>query len=156
MTGGGRGIGFALCKAVAQQGGNVAVLDALPAPVDEFHTLADRYAVQTFFQRADVTKQESLESGFAGAVEKLGPLTGCVPAAGIAIDKPIGETTWEEALRVLEVSMSPSHLTHARNMWVPREECKTDPPIQTPSGPGARPGPSHSTSPRTAGAAASS
>lgn len=109
VTGGGRGIGFALCKAVAQQGGNVAVVDALPEPVEEFHALAEKYSIKTFFQRADVTKQESLESAFSSAVDKLGPLTGCVPAAGIAIDKPIGETTWEEALRVLEVSKCLSH-----------------------------------------------
>lgn len=104
VTGGGRGIGFAICKAIAQQGGNVAVLDALPEPVEEFHSLDKRYGIKTFFQKADVTKQQSLDSAFKSAVDTIGPLRGCVPAAGIAVDKPIGETSWEEALRVLEVN----------------------------------------------------
>ena len=104
VTGGGQGIGFAISKAIAQQGGNVAVLDALPEPVEEFHALSKKYGIKTFFQRADVTKQGSLESGFDAAVKEIGPLQGCVPAAGIAIDKPIAETNWEEALRVLEVN----------------------------------------------------
>lgn len=104
VTGGGRGIGFAICKAIAQQGGNVAVLDALPEPVEEFHTLERRYGIKTFFQRVDVTKQQSFESAFSSAVERIGPLQGCVPAAGIAIDKSIAETTWDEALRVLEIN----------------------------------------------------
>lgn len=104
VTGGGRGIGFAISRAIAQQGGNVAILDALPEPVKEFHSLESKYGIKTTFQQADVTKQSSLESAFSAAIDKVGPLQGCVPAAGIAIDKPIGETNWDEALRVLEVN----------------------------------------------------
>jgi len=104
VTGGGRGIGFAVCKAIAQQGGNVAVLDALPEPVEEFHQLASKHSIKTSYQQTDVTKQDSLESAFAAAVEKTGPITGCVPAAGVAVDKPMAETTWQEAERVLMVN----------------------------------------------------
>ena len=105
VTGGGRGIGFAICKAVAQQGGNVAVLDALSEPVEEFHSLESKYGIKTFFQRADVTKEDSLAPAFAAAVDKIGPFQGCVPAAGIALDKPIEDTTWEEAMAILHVNV---------------------------------------------------
>lgn len=105
VTGGGRGIGFAISKAIAQEGGNVAVLDTLPEPVEEFYTLASTYGVKTTFQRADVTQQKSLESGFLKAVQEIGELRGCVPAAGVALDKPIGETSWEEARKILDVNV---------------------------------------------------
>ncbi|KAK3670800.1 hypothetical protein LTR78_009244 [Recurvomyces mirabilis] len=105
VTGGGRGIGFAICKAIAQMGGNIAVLDSLPKPVDEFDQLESRYGVKTSFTQADVTKQSSLEAGFKLAVDNVGPFQGCVPAAGIAVDKPFLEQTWDEATGVLNVNV---------------------------------------------------
>lgn len=105
VTGGGRGIGFAICKAVAQLGGNVAVLDALPEPVDEFGTLGERYGVQAFYARADVTQQTSLEEAFDSVVAQAGPIQGCVTAAGIALDKPFADHHWDEAQRVLNVNV---------------------------------------------------
>lgn len=104
VTGGGRGIGFAICKAIAQLGGNVAVIDALPEPVDEFNALQKDYGVSTSYRQADVTKKDSLEAAFNESVEKLGPFQGCVPAAGIALDKPLIDHAWDDSLRVLMVN----------------------------------------------------
>ncbi|KAK5172695.1 uncharacterized protein LTR77_002815 [Saxophila tyrrhenica] len=104
VTGGGRGIGFAICKAVAQMGGNVAVIDALPEPIEEFHTLEKKYGTKTTFQQADVTSEESLGSAVQDAVSAFGEFHGCVPAAGIALDKPLAQHTWAESQRVLMVN----------------------------------------------------
>ncbi|KAK3715522.1 hypothetical protein LTR37_007010 [Vermiconidia calcicola] len=104
VTGGGRGIGFAICKAIAQLGGNVAVIDALPEPVEEFHTLEKKYGTKAFYQTADVTKENSLGSAFKDAESELGEFHGCVPAAGIALDKPLADHKWDESLRVLMVN----------------------------------------------------
>jgi sorbose reductase len=104
ITGGGRGIGFAICKAITQLRGNVAVIDALSEPVEEFHTLGDKFGTKTFYQKADVTDQQSLESAFSSAVKSIGPLQGCVPAAGIALDKPLADHGWDESLKVLMVN----------------------------------------------------
>ena len=104
ITGGGRGIGFAICKAIAQLGGNVAVIDALSEPVEEFHTLGDKFGTKTFYQKADVTHQHSLESAFSTAAKEVGPFQGCVPAAGIALDKPLADHGWNESLKVLMVN----------------------------------------------------
>jgi NAD(P)-dependent dehydrogenase (short-subunit alcohol dehydrogenase family) len=104
VTGGGRGIGFAICKAIAQLGGNVAVIDALPEPVDEFHQLGQKYGTKATFQTADVTKEDSLTSAFEAAVSELGEFHGCVPAAGIALDKPLADHQWAESQRVLMVN----------------------------------------------------
>ena len=105
VTGGARGIGFAICKAVAQLGGNIAVIDALPEPVEEFHTLGDKYGVKAFYEQADATQQSSLESAFNSTLEKSGGFQGCVTAAGVALDKPFSSHTWQEARRVLDVNV---------------------------------------------------
>ena len=65
ITGGARGIGLAIAKAVAQLGGNIAVLDALPQPSKEFYALSSDYGIKTVYERVDVTVQSSLEAGFA-------------------------------------------------------------------------------------------
>jgi sorbose reductase len=118
VTGGASGIGFASTRTICELGGNVAVLDVQEKPVPEFEAqfeaLAGDFGVKTFFIQTDVTKQESLESGFKQAIEKLGGrLDGLVPAAGIAIDKAFVDQTWEEFTRIQEINVSTP--THAHN-----------------------------------------
>lgn len=105
VTGGGRGIGLAICRSIAQLGGNIAVLDALPQPVEEFHALSKNYGIQTMYERVDVTVQASLERGFENVVEKTGGVQGCVTAAGITLERPFAEHTWDESQRLLNVNV---------------------------------------------------
>ena len=49
ITGGARGIGLALGFAVAEAGGNVAVLDASSTPHDHFYILEKEFQVQVKF-----------------------------------------------------------------------------------------------------------
>lgn len=107
VTGGGRGIGFAVCKSIAQMGGNVAVIDTLPSPVPDFTTLSKNYNIQASYHRGDVTDQKSLESAFNEAVQASPneSIQGCVTAAGIVIDKPFLSHQWEESKRVLDVNV---------------------------------------------------
>jgi NAD(P)-dependent dehydrogenase (short-subunit alcohol dehydrogenase family) len=86
-------------------GGNVAVIDALPEPVEEFNTLNDKYGVQASYFHGDVTKQDSLEQAFEGVVQSAGEINGCVTAAGIVIDKPFFDHDFEESMRVLAVNV---------------------------------------------------
>jgi sorbose reductase len=103
VTGGAQGIGFASTRSICELGGNVAVLD-IQEPVAEFKSLSTEFGVKTFFIQTDVTSQESLEAGFAEAVRQLGRLDGLVPAAGIAIDKPFIDQTWNEFSRIQEIN----------------------------------------------------
>jgi sorbose reductase len=106
VTGGAQGIGFASARAICEMGGNVAVLDVQSQPVSEFGSLAKDFGVKTLFVQTDVTDQSSLESGFAKAVEGLGGrLDGLVPAAGIAIDKPFVDQTWDEFTKIQEINV---------------------------------------------------
>ena len=107
VTGGGQGIGFAVVNAICEMGGNVAVLDIRPEPIEEFNALASRYKVKTTYRQTDVGKYESLEAGFDHAISTLGSLDGLFAAAGIAIDKPFVEQTPEEFTNIQNVNVRP-------------------------------------------------
>lgn len=108
VTGGAQGIGFAATRAICEMGGNVAVLDIQEKPVAEFETLSSTFGAKTFYFQADVVKEDSLRGGFEKAVENLGTIDGLVPAAGIAIDKPFIDQTWEEFTRIQEINVRES------------------------------------------------
>ena len=110
VTGGAQGIGFAATRAISEMGGNVAVLDVQDKPTAEFYTLGSRFGVKTFYIQTDVTKQDSLIKGFEAALASLGTIDGCVPAAGIAIDKPFVDQTWDEFTRIQEINVSSANL----------------------------------------------
>lgn len=105
ITGGGRGIGFACGKAIAQLGGGVAVIDTLPEPTDEFNTLAERFGVQTSYVRGDVTKQDNLEEAFAQTVRNMGQIHGALLAAGICIDETLLEADWQHTKSTFDVNI---------------------------------------------------
>lgn len=105
ITGGGRGIGFACAKAIAQLGGGIAVIDALAEPVEEFHTLSERFGVKTSFVRGDVTTQTSLEAAFDQSVQAMGQLHGGLLAAGICVDQPLLEADWEVCQKTFNVNI---------------------------------------------------
>lgn len=107
VTGGAQGIGFAVTRAICEMGGNVAVMDIQDKPVDEkeWNSLSQKFGTKQVYIQTDVTKQESLNAAFARAVQELGSIDGLVPAAGIAIDKPFIEQTWEEFTRIQEINV---------------------------------------------------
>lgn len=76
VTGGGRGIGYAITRAIAEMGGNVAVLDILDAPVKDFGTLEGDFGVKARYIHADATNEQSLTQAFEQSLDELGSLDG--------------------------------------------------------------------------------
>ncbi|KAK0388023.1 hypothetical protein NLU13_4267 [Sarocladium strictum] len=105
ITGGAQGIGFAATRAICEMGGNVAVMDIQAKPIDDFNELASKFNVKTVYIQTDVTKEESLQASFAKAIEALGSIDGLVPSAGIAIDKPFIDQTWDEFTRIQDINV---------------------------------------------------
>tara|TARA_R110002060_G_scaffold36288_2_gene47265 strand:+ start:179 stop:790 length:612 start_codon:yes stop_codon:yes gene_type:complete len=105
ITGGAQGIGFACARAICEMGGNVAILDIQSKPVPEFEDLK-KFGTKTSYIQTDVTKEESLKSSFEQVLKVLGSVDGCVLAAGIAIDKPFVEQTWDEFNRIQDINVS--------------------------------------------------
>ncbi|KAK1635519.1 hypothetical protein BDP81DRAFT_395110 [Colletotrichum phormii] len=89
VTGGAQGISFACTRAICEMGGNVAVFDIQDKPVDEFTTLSEK----------------KIQAAFDKVIAEFGSINGCVPAAGIAIDKPFLDQTWAEFNRIQEINV---------------------------------------------------
>lgn len=100
------GIGYAITKDICEMGGNVVVLDLRDTPLEPVHELAKHFGVETHYVQADVSDEKSLQAGFDKAVQALGKLDGIVTAAGIAIDKPFVNQSWEEVNKVMQVNVS--------------------------------------------------
>ncbi|KAH8703037.1 hypothetical protein BGW36DRAFT_393506 [Talaromyces proteolyticus] len=105
VTGGAQGIGFAVTRAICEYGANVVVLDIQEKPVEEFYTLSVKYGVKATYIQSDMRQEDSLSIGVAKAISVLGTVDGIIPAAGIAIDKPFVEQTWDEFTRIQEINV---------------------------------------------------
>ena len=105
VTGGAQGIGFAVTRAICETGGNVAVLDIQQGPVAEFHSLVKEFGVKTVYIQTDVGNETSLNRAFTATLSELSTIHGLVPAAGIAIDKPFVDQTWDEFTRIQEINV---------------------------------------------------
>lgn len=105
VSGGAQGIGFAVTRAICEMGGNVAVLDIQKSPVPEFHSLGQLFGRQPIYIQTDVRNEASINRAFENVLDTFGTVHGLVPAAGIAIDKPFVEQTWEEFTRINEINV---------------------------------------------------
>ena len=105
ITGAARGIGLATAKRFFDDGWRVALLD-----VDEA-TLAQTCATlaasdATLALPCDVSDPHSVTTAFATLAERFGRLDALVNNAGIAIFKPLLETTYADWTRVLAVNLT--------------------------------------------------
>lgn len=106
VTGGAMGIGYACSHDIAELGGNVAVLDLEAQPKEPLFDLAQKYNVKIHYFQCDVSDEKAVEKAFGEAIAALGSLHGVVTCAGIAIDKPFPEQTWQEAEKIWQVNVS--------------------------------------------------
>ena len=106
VTGGGRGIGRAICLALAKAGFDVCVNYASSSAAAE-QTAADCRAlgVQAITQQADVTDPAQCQSLVEGTAQTFGRLDVLVNNAGVTADKLIlrmEESDWD---RVLDINL---------------------------------------------------
>lgn len=106
ITGGAQGIGLAISKAIAQAGGHIVAMDIQDDPKPEFLEFPGKFGVKAIYIKTDVTSEASLKAAFERAVDALGSIHGCVTCAGIAMEKPFEEHTWEEVRRVMDINVS--------------------------------------------------
>lgn len=111
VTGGARGIGAAICAALAGQGAHVAVLDLLDQTEQAAAELGQRYGVPTMAVRADVTDAEALQQAVAQVEQDLGTPRVLVTAAGISGDADALEVTPELWRRVVDVNLTGTFLS---------------------------------------------
>jgi len=109
VTGGARGIGAGICKVFCQAGATVALWDVLDG-----QDTADQIAAaggKIFFQKVDVTSQESVEGAVAAIMEEHGRIDILVNNAGVIRDRSIQKMTREEWDMVVNVNINSLFVT---------------------------------------------
>jgi len=106
VTGGGQGIGRAICLLFAREGAKVAVTDVGEARGRAVTDEVRSGGGTARFWRLDVTDEAEVEKVTADVVDAFGSLDVLVNNAGISgVDKPTHEVTVEEWDRVMDVNV---------------------------------------------------
>ncbi|KAH8648490.1 short chain dehydrogenase [Xylariales sp. PMI_506] len=105
ITGGARGLGLAFALAVAESGGNVAVLDAADAPHEHFFKIKKDFEVKLEYYKTDVTKYELLQATYDKVVADFGRIDGLITAAGICPDQSFLERSPESVAKCMDVNV---------------------------------------------------
>lgn len=112
VTGGARGIGMNYAKAVAEAGADVALVDR---DIKTAKETAERLAKETGRRfiaiECDVTNQESVDNMMNVFLSEFGKLDAAFCNAGICINVPAEEMTYEQWLKVVDVNLNGIFLT---------------------------------------------
>jgi 3-oxoacyl-[acyl-carrier protein] reductase len=107
VTGGGRGIGAAVCSALARDGWNVAVnYQANRSAAEHVAGMVQRLGRRSLAVEADVSASEDVARMMARIDEQLGPVLGLVNNAGISLRATTATQTPDEWYRTLAVDLS--------------------------------------------------
>ena len=96
VTGGGRGIGAAVARALAAEGAAVMVAARSAGEVEKLAAELSAGGAQAEAQVCDVTDPASVAALAAAAAERLGPVDLLVNNAGVAPSAPLRSITLEE------------------------------------------------------------
>ena len=110
ITGGARGLGEGICKRFCNEGATIALWDVL----EEGQKTADNISAEggsIFFQKVDVTSQESVDSAVANIIENHGKIDVLINNAGIIRDRSILKMTREEWDMVRSVNVDSLFIT---------------------------------------------
>ena len=106
ITGGARGIGLALARALAADGADIALLDLLDTVEDSAAGIAEDFGVEAHGQRLDVTDQDAVTDAFRAIGDALDVPSVLVTAAGIEINGDSVDVTARDWRKVIDVNLT--------------------------------------------------
>lgn len=109
VTGGGRGIGAAIARTLAEQGAYVTLMGRTMATL-ETEAMQLRSLTKVNCQIVDVADSESMTAAFAAAAAALGPVAILVNNAGQAASAPFTRTDPTMWQRMLDVNLTGTYL----------------------------------------------
>ena len=109
VTGGARGIGLAIGRWFLDRGHRVALLDIDKQTLDRTAAAFDRPDA-VLAVHADVSNPEQVSAGVAQVVAKFGRIDKLVNNAGIAVFKPVMQTSYAEFRAVLNTNLDGAFL----------------------------------------------
>ena len=103
VTGGARGIGRGICEVFCREGATVALWDVL----DGTETVKEitQNGGNIFYQKVDVTSQDSVDNAIREIIEKYGKIEILINNAGIIRDRSFLKMTEEEWDSVINVNL---------------------------------------------------
>lgn len=106
ITGGADGIGLAVAEAMAEAGANVALwYNSNKDAITRAEELSKAHGITAKAYQVEVSSPEKVQKAVSDVVKDFGKLDCFVANAGMAISKPILETTLEEYKRQMEVNV---------------------------------------------------
>ncbi len=112
VTGGARGIGKQIAIALAEAGSDVAIVDVDIEEAEKTAAgIAKENGVKTIAIRTDVTKPEEVNAMMDEIVSTFGKLDAAFCNAGICMNIPCEEMTYEQWKKVIDINLSGVFLT---------------------------------------------
>ena len=112
VTGAARGIGKQTAYAFAEAGADIAIVDIdIETASETAAEIAEATGKKVIAIKADMTDEEQVRSMVDRVVAELGGLNFCHANAGICINAPAEEMTYEQWLKVINVNLNSIFLT---------------------------------------------
>lgn len=112
VTGGARGIGKSVATAFAEAGADIAIVDVdLDEAKKTAGELAEKNGIQTLAIKTDVTIPEQVDSMMAEILDQFGRVDVAFCNAGICMNIPASEMTYEQWKKVIDINLTGVFLT---------------------------------------------
>ncbi|CAH1044443.1 SDR family oxidoreductase [Halomonas sp. TD01] len=112
ITGGARGLGFAMAECLGKQGARLALLDMSAEALDDAVSALASQDIQAHAFVTNVADEQSVQQAFADIAARMGPVGGCINNAGITddgllikakegvVEKRMSLSSWQKVLDV--------------------------------------------------------
>lgn len=105
VTGGGRGIGKAICLALAREGADIVIAARTEKEIRETARLVENEGRKSLAVNTDVRKEEEVVNMISQAVNAFGRIDILVNDAGVAYRKHLVDTSTEEYDRIMDTNV---------------------------------------------------
>ena len=105
VTGGGRGIGRAICLALAREGADIVIVSRTGKEIRETARMVEKEGRRALAVRTDIRKEEEVINMISEAVNAFGRIDILVNNAGVAYRKYLVDTSTEEYDEIMDTNV---------------------------------------------------
>lgn len=105
VTGGSKGIGRAICLALAKEGANIIIAARNESEIKETMDKLKEMGSKSLAIQADVRSEEDVRRLISMTIDKCGKLDILINNAGVAYKKRLEETTLEEYEKIIDTNL---------------------------------------------------